>query len=155
MAGADEPATLSGLCQAMAIAMVGGRRSSGQRRLMFVVVVEGAKGRLSALMITRFWSIGPGIPIGRRNFSHQRATFPGAMQFVSSIQAEAVSQSHVAAVKEVSRGWSAEPALRLWGGATTGRGDILSRKAGRSGLKDTRRGLRARRSEGECSAAGC
>ena len=30
--------------------------------------------------ITRFWSTGPGMPIGRRNSSHQRATFPGAMQ---------------------------------------------------------------------------
>jgi hypothetical protein len=40
MAGADEPATLSGLCQPMAIAMVGRRWSSGQRRLMIEVVAE-------------------------------------------------------------------------------------------------------------------
>jgi hypothetical protein len=79
MAGADEPATLSGLCQAMAIAMVGGRRASGQRRLMVVVIVEDAKGNFG-FDITRFWSTGPGMPIGRRNSSYQRATFPEAKQ---------------------------------------------------------------------------
>jgi hypothetical protein len=46
MAGAEEPATLSGLCQAMAIAMVEEGGSSGQRRLMVVEVVdEGFEGR--------------------------------------------------------------------------------------------------------------
>jgi len=38
MAGADEPATLSGLCQAMAIAMVEGIGWTGQRRSRIDVV---------------------------------------------------------------------------------------------------------------------
>jgi hypothetical protein len=46
MAGAEEPATLSGLCQAMAIAMVEGILSSGQRRSRIGVVgVEEGFGR--------------------------------------------------------------------------------------------------------------
>ena len=44
MAGAEEPATLSGLRQAMAIAMVEERRSSSQVRSMVVEVVEGFEG---------------------------------------------------------------------------------------------------------------
>ena len=40
MAGADEPATLSGLCQAMAIAMVGRGELSGQCKSMVVEVVD-------------------------------------------------------------------------------------------------------------------
>ena len=47
MAGAEEPATLSGLRQAMAIAMLGRRESSGQCRLMVVDVVDvGFEGRV-------------------------------------------------------------------------------------------------------------
>jgi hypothetical protein len=40
IAGADEPATLSGLRQAMAIAMVDRRESSGQCGSMIVDVVD-------------------------------------------------------------------------------------------------------------------
>lgn len=76
MAGAEEPATLSGLRQAMAIAMVGGRRLSGQRRWMVLdvdAVNEGLEGS-GSLMMTRFWCERTGIPIGeRRDFSHTRS----------------------------------------------------------------------------------
>lgn len=57
MAGAEDPATLSGLCQAMAIAMVGGRCSSGQGRMRLSSRKE-VRAKLSSMMITRFWSVG-------------------------------------------------------------------------------------------------
>jgi hypothetical protein len=66
---------------------------------------RGCEGKLSALMITRFWSMGTGIPIGRSNSSHQRATFPGSMQLCPESRPEQGRSLTWVPVKEVSRGW--------------------------------------------------
>jgi hypothetical protein len=82
------------------------------------------------------------MPIGRRNSSHQRATFPGAMQLRPVLQ----GGSSVA----VSRGCVEGSESRFECGASTwfvGRsddrtgGDILSEKAGRSGVVRRRQGV--------------
>lgn len=83
------------------------------------------------------------MPIGRRNSSHQRATFLGAMQLRPVLQ----GGSSVA----VSRGCVEEGESRFECGASTwfvgrsddrtGGGDILSRKAGRSGVVRRRQGV--------------
>jgi hypothetical protein len=79
-----------------------------------------------------------------------------ANTLVSSIQARAGSQSHVVPVVEVSRGWKRDSVGTFECGASTfvcgergaiqtGTGrDSLSRKAGRSGLEETRLGLRVK-----------
>ena len=66
---------------------------------------RGCEGKLSTLMITRFWSIGTGIPIGRSNSSHQRATLPGPMHLCPVSRPEQGRSLTWVPVVEVSRGW--------------------------------------------------
>lgn len=81
MAGAEDPATLSGLCQAMAIAMVGGRFSSGQRKMRLSSRAR-VRAKLSSMMITRFWSEGRRHPYWSTGVLAQGPVFLGNMPWI-------------------------------------------------------------------------
>lgn len=93
MAGAEDPATLSGLCQAMAIAMVGGS-CSDQRRMRLSSKV---RVKLSSMMMTRFWSAGRRHPYWSTSFLAQGPAVLSTMPWGCGRESRrnVQSQSHV------------------------------------------------------------
>lgn len=82
--------------------------------------------------ITRFWCIGTGIPIGRRNFSHQRlsTTFPGAVQIVIR------AAGRVAASRGCVEGGESKNDVQHFAGRSDDRtGDLSVRESGSSWVR--------------------